>query len=361
MLRFAILASLLASTAAFGEPLVKPVVPAKTMTRVDFPLTEGEGKPFMVAGFVQPFRLSKEKSTPATPGDAVKVGISSGYPMVTVLALKHWGYQGVAGKQFTLPSLTLVGEAKLMGKPALVHIKLSNIVLNVVKSAFGSDENVSGADLQIALSQTLLAPATQSELWMTFDENATLQISYPATAVKKAGEAEERKVEPVTPDPERVPVKLTLSPADFGFNMVAFHGKPAVAKAKMCGFDVSMTSKNLVYATMPTTREYMLKPDDGDFAVVEGADKVSKVGKGTAKDLRLTAATGAGLKTPIDLYFETLPISIDAEAQQFAIYVGPGYMKQFLHASLLAVGSDGIPRLYGYVQKGLTLDPKAKK
>lgn len=354
MLRFAILASLLASTAAFGEPLVKPVVPAKTMTRVDYILTEGESKPFMISGFV-PSKASKDKQTP------VKVGVSSGYPMVTVLALKTWGYEAQAGKQFTLPSLVLAGEAKVMGKPALVQIKLSNIVLNVVKSAYGSDENVSGADLQIALSQTLLAPAGQSELWMTFDDNAVLQVSYPNAAVKKVGDAEERKIVEAKPDENRVPVKLTLSTGDYGFGMVAFHGKPAVAKAKLCGFDVSMTSKNLVYATMPTTREYQLKPDDGDFKVVEGADRVSKVGMGTAKDLRLTAATGAGLKTPLDLYFEALPINIDAEAQQFAIYIGPGYLKQFLQVSLLAVGSDGIPRLYGYAEKGLTLDPKAKK
>ena len=354
MFRFALLSLILVSAASGAEPLVKPVVPAKTMTRVDFPLTEGDGKPFMIAGFVSP------KATKEQPA-AVKIGLSSTYPMVTVLALKHWGYDAVPGKLFTLPSLILVGEAKVMGKPAQVQVKLSNIALNVVKTAFGSDENVSGADLQISLLQTLLAPAGQSELWMTFEDNAVLQANYPTAAVKKTGPADERKIAEATPDVDRVPVKLTLTPGELGFSMVAFHGKPAVAKAKLCGFDVSMTAMNLVYVTMPTTREYMLKPDDGDFAVVEGADRVSKVGKGTAKDLRLTAATGAGLKLPLDLYFETVPLNIDAEAQQFAIYLGPGYFKKFVQAPLLAIGSDGIPRLYGYAAKGATLDPKAKK
>jgi len=354
MLRFAVVASLLASTASAAEPLVKPVIAPKTMTRVDFPLLEGNGKPFMVDGLVQP-RMSKDKPV------EVKVGLSSGYPMVTVAALKVWGYDAQPGKPFTLPSLTLVGEAKMMGKLAQVQVKLSHLTLNVVKSAFGSEDNVSGADLQISLAQTLLAPAGQSELWMTFDNPAVLQVSYPVAVVKKSGEAEERKAVEATPDADRVPLKLTLSPGDFGFTMVAFHGKPSVAKAKFCGFDVSMTAQNLVYVTMPTTREYMLKPDDGDFAVVEGADRVSKVGKGTAKNLRLTAAAGAGLKTPLDLYFETVPLNIDAEAQQFAIYLGPGYFKQYVQSPILAVGSDGIPRLYGYAMKGATLDPKVKK
>jgi len=355
MHRIAILASLLAATASYGEPLVKPVVPAKTMTRVEFPLKEGDGKPYQIDGLLTPFTLGKENAKPVT------VGLSSGYPMATVNAIKSWGYAATPGKPFTLPSLTLIGEAKISGKPALVHIKLTNLVLNVVKSAFGSEDNVSGADLQISLAQTLLAPAGQSELWMTFDENASLQVSYPTTAVKKAEEVEERKVPETKPEAERVPVKLTLTPSDYGLAMIAFHGKPSIYKAKYCGFDVSMTSKGLVYTTMPTVSEYKLKPGEGEFAVVEGADRVSKVGKATAKDLRLTAATGAGLKAPLDLYFEAVPLQIDAEAQNFAIFIGPGYLKQFLQAPILAVGTDGIPRLYGYAEKNVTLDPKVKK
>jgi hypothetical protein len=349
-----IVALLLVSTAFAAEPLVKPVVAPAGKVRVEYQLTEGDGKPFMVAGLVQP-RKSGEKPV------EVKVGLSSGQGMVTVAALKTWGYDAQPGKQFTLPSLTLIGEAKVGGKPSQVQVKLSNLILNVVKTAFGSDDNVSGADLQISLAQTLLAPASQSELWMTFENPAVLQISYPAAAVKKTGEAEERKPMEATPDADRVPLRLTLSPNDFGFTMVAFHGKPTAAKAKYCGFDVSMTAQNLVYVTMPTTREYMLVPDDGNFQEVTGADRVSKVGKGTAKNLRLTAAAGAGWKAPLDLYFEAVPLNIDAEAQQFAIFLGPGYFKQFVQSPLLAVGSDGVPRLYGYATKGATLDPKAKK
>ena len=60
MLRLAVVASLIASTAFAAEPLVKPVVAPAGKVRVDFPLTEGDGKPFMVAGLMQP-RKSGEK------------------------------------------------------------------------------------------------------------------------------------------------------------------------------------------------------------------------------------------------------------------------------------------------------------
>lgn len=362
MIRTAILASLIAAAFAHAEPLVKPVVPPSGFTRVTYPLTVGEefGNAYAVAGFVAPGKPGKDKTSPGTP---VKVAFCSAIdPLITVATLKAWGYTAEPGKMFTLPSLTLVGEAKLQGKPATVHVKLSNLQLFVAKSAYGSESSVRGADLMIGLNQALLATHAQSEMWMTFGDGATLQVNYPAAAVKRIGTAEPREMpEPPVPDANRVPLRISLTPTDYATPLTSFHGQPAKATGKVCHLDVSMTEKDYIYLTYPMALSYGIKADESNATVGRGADSEAKLFNGISKDIRLPASSGAGYKAVLDLNLKQVAVTIDAESLNHTLMVGPGYLKSIVQSPLLAVGTDGIPRLYGYIEKANTLDPKAKK
>jgi hypothetical protein len=362
MIRLAILASLLAGIASAAEPLVKPASPAAGFIRVTYPLTggdEAEGTAYAIAGFVTPFKLNMDKNS---PGTAVRVGLgSSSTQFVTVATLKKWGYIGVAGEKFTLPSLTLVGEAKVQGKPCTVHVKFTKLVMEVVKSAYGSEDDVNGADLMIDLNQTLLAKPGQSELWMTFNEGATLKVSYPASAVRKIDTAEEHGKTETAVDPNRVPLRIAFDPQLYWTPIVSFNGQPVNAKAKVCSLMIGMTSKDYANLTMPMARIYNLKPDESKEKLGNGPDTASKLFPAQSKNLCLAGTTGAGWKAPLDLNLKDVTVTIATESEYPILFLGPSFFKGILKSPVLAVGTDGIPRLYGYAEKDATKDPRQKK
>lgn len=361
MLRFALFTSLLAVSLSSAEPLVKPVVPGKTFTRVEFPLQGGKGKAFHFAGTVPTLKSIKGSgSSGGGPGVAeIRVGLCTTLPMASVKTLQSWGYEVTAGQRFTIPSIMLIGETIVKGKREVAEVKLTSLVVNVFRNTYGSEDKALGADVLLTPDQLHLASAGQSEFWMTFDENATAQISYPAKQVKTTGSMLEDRpaVAEAKVDPEWLPVRIPLQPSNYFFDMKVLNGISSVGKSKNCSLEIAFTNKDYVYITRPMAVEYGIKLGD-DAPMTFGGDTRNMSAAGVASNIRLVAASGAGWKNPIDMEYKEVKLTIGLEPEQPSMCLTPGYLSPRIQSMLLAVGTDGIPRLHGYTEKGFTADPK---
>lgn len=360
-MRIVVLSLALCMSSLLAEPLVKPVVPGKSYTRVEYPLKGGNGECFHFKATTPTQKSGKNKDLPSTTPNVaeIEVGLCSTLPMITVKTAEKWGYNNVgAGQKLTIPSILLTGEATLMGKRCEVNIKLTNIVVDVYKAAYGTDEKILGADILLTPEQLWLVSPNLSEFWMTFEENATAQVSYPTTQVKKVKEFDDKpSATEVKADAELLPVRIPLQPKSYNFDMKVLHATPVGTKSKNCMLEIAFTNRDYVYMTRGMADEYKIKLGD-DAPMVFGADMTIKGASAVASNVRLTSASGAGWKTPVEMHYKEIGMLIGLEAMHSNMCLTPGYLIPRIQQMLLAVGTDGIPRIYGYTNKDMTIDPK---
>jgi hypothetical protein len=350
-----------------ANDLAKPAAPPPGATRVRFPISGGETTVYLVKALV-PKPPAGKSAAAAKPGDGTPatVGLSTqpapGH--ATVKALKKLGYPAAAGATVVLPEVVLVGEATGKARPGAVYARAVNVKVMALASAYGSEDHVAGADLLVGIDALLRAAPGAAEPWVEFGDAPAFTASYPAAAVARpAGEKPADppgKKDPPKPDAGRVPVAVVMRPG-YVLPLTRLDGKPAVP-AVPAHFGLAQVSPPGVWVSLKASELYRLKPvPASEFDGFYGFDRRGKAALGRAADLRFTAGTGTGLKTAREFVATDHGLILDQEQQVASVVVGPGYFKPLLQHPLLAVGSDGVPRLYGYAKKEAVPEPAKKK
>lgn len=361
MPRLALLAVLLIPAATVAaEPLVKPAKPPAGFTRVRFPEMGKEGTfPKLTGTVTVPSAVPKGMPTVTTVSMAV---MSVDYwALITVKRLAALGIKGEAGKPAVLPEVTVDGWAAT----GPVKVKLTNVQLRVVDRSFGSDDKLRDDDFWINLDQLVRAPAGQSELRMTFGEQTELAISYPDKSLKKSDAAGEKPAPPVEPkiEADQVPFMFPLVPGRYGVAPLTMNGIPMPVPGSS-RFEVSMTGGiQPAFVSARTLTDHKLMSEEKEIVGQNGNGKVEKTSVADIPKATYAVGIGAGYKTPREVHFKAVKATVFAESDRPEYSIGPGFLKSAADAQAvtLAVGTDGIPRVYAAVPKAAVVDPKAKK
>lgn len=356
MVRFVLLAALaVAPAVTAADPLVKPAKPPAGFVRVRFPV---DGEAAILPGTVTaPAAAPKGKPTVT----AVRVAVTSAATLATVKRLAALGVKAEAGKPAVIPELVLDGWAGAV--PA--RVKLTNLRVDAVARAFGSEDKLDGADFWLNLDQLTAAPAGQSELWATFGERTEFAASYPPAAVRKlkpTDDAPPPAAPELKPEDDRVPVAITLQPGGYQVAPTELNGTPMKLPG-FSNFDVMLTGDVPGYVSNRTLGDHKLKLEPDSIRVSEdGAGRAAKYGTAAVPTVRYAAGAGAGYKTPRELRFgpSRATLAEDNDAPSYSI--GPAFLRAVGGARtvVLAVGTDGVPRVYAVLPKNRVADPKKK-
>lgn len=349
-----------------AEPLVKPAKPPAGFTRVRFPAMGKEDElPKLTGTVTVPPAMPRGMPT-VTPVSMVVMS-SDYWAIITVKRLAALGIKGEVGKPAVLPEVTLNGWAST----GPVKVTLTNVQMRVVAGSFGSDDKLRGDDFWINLNQLVRSPAGQSELWMTFAEQTELAVSYPNKWVKKSDAGGEKPDAPPAPpvlgDPavpaDRVPVMLSLAPNTYTVVPQMLNGRP-MPKPGGSRFEVSMTGGGQsALITFRTLTDHKLMADENEVVGDGGDGKVEKRGVAGIPKAIYAAGIGTGFKTAREIHFKPTKATVFVESDVPEFSVGSGFLRTAADAqgTTLAVGTDGVPRVYAALPKALVVDPKAKK
>jgi len=351
--------------AAEPAPLVKAATVPAGSTRVRFELESDKNAAYRLKAIIPPPKLAKAGAEPVPATIALDTALGDiGY--VTRKKLKALGYDAVAGQTVVLPEVLLIGEAVgLKPKPGEVRAKANNVKLLVLEKAYGSEEFVGGADIQVNIDALLQGVPSLAQPWVYFGLTPLFEANYPERFLVRmpteVGIPPAKAYEPEEIQAGRVPMMVAMK-AGYVLPYAGFHGKPAMSGPRVV-FALGQVNQPGVFVTHKMAQMYDLKPDPDakDIEIFADFDKKGKAVIGKINDLRIPVNIDAGFKTARELTTKETPLILDQEQQMPALYIGPGYFTQFLQEPTFAVGSDGTARLYGYVDpKNVPVAPKKK-
>ncbi len=363
-LAFGCVVASLAGLAPAAEPLVKPATIPVGATRLRFPLESDNGSAYRLKALIPPPKTAKKGTEPLPATIAIDTALGdTGY--ITVKKLKSFGYDVPVGQTAILPEVLLLGET-VGPKPKAgeVRAKANNLKLVVLEKAYGSEDTVGGADLQVNLDVLLQGTAAQSQAWVYFGKTLLMDANYPEKSlIRPPTEAGATPTEfvPEEPTADRVPMMITLR-TGYQMPLNGFHGKPAATGPRVV-FSLGQIREPGIYVTAKMAKMYELKPDPDakELEIFADFNKKGKAMMGLIKDIRIPVGIDAGFKTARELTSKEQPLILDQEQQTPALYVGPGYFGPLLQNPIMAVGPDGVARVYGYIEpKSVPVAPKKK-
>jgi hypothetical protein len=347
-------------------PLLKPVAPPSGMVRVRVPFTEGMTKAIQMKGQVP---------NPRKKGEVIDASVAldtAGRSVVTVKILEKWGYPRPANNTLVLPELLLVGNQlapKLAGKGTDVLVRLTNLKLEVRDTAPDGGDQIFGADMIVFLPDLLKSAAKPPEPRLHFADRF-LDLTVPPAAVKRPGTGEELPTEPeAKPDPTLAVVACPLN------NLPSL----SFATGSVNGMDTYVGPDGKPHPVVPILSSVThggsgvlmniglaraLKLDvDPTKATVGGmtTNKKLQLVEHVVRELRLGVLTGPGLKTPQELVLTDLPIWVEVNDSEPALYLGYPFITAHFKDAVLAITPDGTAKLHGRVNPELLKAPLPRK
>lgn len=368
-MRTALLASLLAlaarSAAAEPAPLLKPVVPTGSATRVRFPVSPGFPKTMQFKAQL-PNGKKKSELLPVT----VAFDTLAGQSYVSAKNVEKWGYDPKL-KELVLPELVIAVAQPAPAKSAKgsdATLRLTNVKFTVVESPGSGDASIFGCDLSLSASSVYYGSERATEPRVSFADKF-VEFTAPAALVKKLSTSD-TPVPPITgtDDDKRVvaavPMVARGGPV---FAFVSVNGQDAYKGSDGKPIPVAGTVGSLnnwdagVMLTLGMARGCKVEFDQaaagGEGTSVFGK---SEVARGKLKELRLEVVTGTGLKEKKDIVLKDVPVMVNKNASDGPLTIGPNFINRHFKDAVYAAGSDGVWKLHGRVKPDLFADPKAR-
>jgi hypothetical protein len=344
-------------------PLFKPVTPSKAAVRVRIPVIEQRGTAMHFEALVP----KAKGKTGETVEITAALEVIPGKSFVPANVWQNWGYEVPQNKMVTLPELTVSGlqVAPKSNKGFDVTARFTDIRLEVIEPS-SEAEKVAGADLYLRLAD-LTRPADRLFEPRLFFQDKFLDLSLPTALVKHPGTGEDAPAEPRPgTDADRVAFGSTLINRQApvfpyaSVNGLALYKLPD-GKVEPVSVGVASTTDTSsgAWMTMGMARgcNVQLDADEvpGNVATVK-----TKLAKGVVKELRLSGATGPGLKTPRDLVITDLQVYVDKNDSGHFLYLGPRFLETYYKDAVFSCGPDGTWQLRGRARSELLKDIKTR-
>lgn len=368
-MRTVLLASLLvcAARSAADEPapLLKPVLPTGSATRVRFPVTPGFPKSMQFKAQV-PNGKKKSELIPVTVAFDTLVGQS----YVSAKNVEKWGYDPKL-KELVLPELVIATAQPAPAKSAKgsdATLRLVNVKLTVVEAPGSGDASIFQSDLSLSASNIYYGSERTAEPRVSFADKF-VEFTAPAALVKRLSTSA-APLPPVTgtDDDKRVVAAVPMVSRGgpvFAFVSVNGHDSYKTADGKTVPVVGTVGSLNNwdagVMITLGMARGCKVEFDQAKGGA-EGTSAVGKseVGRGKLKELRFEIATGPGLKEKKDFVLKDVPVMVNLNASDGFLTIGPNFINRHFKDAVYAAGSDGVWKLHGRVNPETFADPKTR-
>jgi hypothetical protein len=351
-----------APPAAEPGPLLKPVVPSSTNTRVRIPVIEERGTTMQFKA-----QIPKGKAKKGETIDIV-VGIETlpGPSYVSSKLWESWGYEVPPNRTAILKEITIPAWqiAPKTTKGQDVMIKIPSIAMEIIEPPGGADK-VRGCDIFLTLKELTKGADRNFETRFYFPDKY-FELSVPSGSVKRPGTGDVGPADPeVTKDSELVVVAAPM--AFRGMPLFAYSSingltqyKTPEGKIELVNAGVSSTNDwpTGVLMTMGTARGCGVEMEKEDVKGL-GATFETRAVKGKVKELRLGVITGPG-KTQKDIVIQDLTVYVDKANSGHFVWLGPRFMDAYLKDHVYACGTDGMWQLHGRIKPDLLMDIKTR-
>lgn len=366
-MRTVLLAALLvcAARSAADEPapLLKPVVPTGSATRVRFPVTAGFPKSMQFNAQV-PNGKKKSELLPVT----VAFDTLAGQSYVSAKNVEKWGYDPKV-KELVLPELVIAVAQPAPAKSAKgsdATLRLVNVKLTVVDAPGSGDASIFQSDLSLSASAIYYGSERTTEPRVSFRDKF-VEFTAPAGLVKKLSTSD-LPVPPVTntaDDTRAVAAVPMVARGGPVFAFVSVNGQDSYKLADGKTVPVVGTVGSLnnwdagVMLTLGMARGCKVEFDQKGVEGTSATGK-SEVGRGKLKELRLELATGPGLKEKKDFVLKDVPVMVNLNASDGPLTIGPKFINDHFKDAVYAAGPDGMWKLHGRANPDAFVDPKTR-
>lgn len=346
-------------------PLLKPVVPPSSGTRVRVATSEADPVFYHFAA-----RVTDPKNKEKTFDCTVAFDSLPSKAMVAAKKWKEWGFEVPKDRTATLPEL-IVPCQQVAPKPAKgrdVEVRLANIKVEIIEPPMDGDK-VLFCDLLLPMNELTKGADKAFEPRMYFGDKF-MEFSVSTGIVKKLGTGEDGTL----PEPA-VSADKDLLP--FSGSMVSYQGTPAFSYAcvdgqqkymlpsgKMetvnVGLSSTMNWPEGILVTIGTARGLGLTVEDAKDLKGAGAGFEASVGRAKVKEFRLAGLSGSGLKVPKDLVLKDVPVIVDKNNSHHFIWIGTRFLDSHVTDAVYGCDSFGTWRLTGRVKPELLMDPKTR-
>lgn len=366
--RLALPAALVALTVtaarADPEPLLKPITPPGSGTRVRFATSEEKPIFYHVEARI-PDPKKKDK------GIDVVVAFESlpGKSSVALKKWKGWGFDVPANRVGVLPELVIPGS-QLAPKASKVgvEVRLTNVKLEIVDVP-GDGDTVLMSDVLLTMSEFTKGADRAFEPRMYFADKF-MEFTVPNAAVRRPGTGDDAPPPPPAASADKDLVVFSgPSRSHGGIPVLAFASIDGQAQYKLpdgklesvnAGISSTMNWQDGVLLTIGTARGCGIAVMPADDLKGLGVGFETTVGRGTLKELRLGFVTGPGGKVQKDLVLTDVPVIIDKNNSGHFVWIGPRFLQRHFTDPVYAFTPEGGWRLHGRVKPELLNDTKTR-
>lgn len=348
-------------------PLLKPVTPAASSTRLR--LATSEDKPVF---FHINARIPDPKKSDKSFEITVAFDNQPGKAHVALKKWKSWGFEVPANRVGLLPELIIPASQlapKLTKGGRDAEYRISNIKVEIIEPPADGD-TILLCDLLLPMSDFTRAASDRAFETRIYFPDKFVEFTAPNATVKRLGTGDEKPLpDPaITPDKDLVvatgPTTLYYGTPTFAFASIDGQQQYKLPSGKTetvnVGIGTTMNWQDGLLMTTGMARGCGIKIEDAKDLKGIGTGFDATVGRGKIKELRLAFMTGPNLKTPKDLVLKDVSVIVDKNNSEHFMWVGPRFIETHLADAVYACDSTGVWRLHGRIKPELLQDIKTR-
>jgi hypothetical protein len=363
-----VVSSVAAPAADEPAPLLKPITPTGTQSRIRFPL---------IGGFPQTMRFKAQTPNGKKKSEIMDIEVAldtlPGRSYISTKTLEKWGYEVPKGKEFILPEL-LISATQVAPKPTKsgrdVVFKLANVKLQVVESPANTEGKIYSCDFSISATELYKGGEKTLEPRVAFIDHF-IEVTVSPAALKRLP-TDDMKTPEVTTDATAnlvtaaAPTVMRSGAPFFAYAAVNGQENYKLANGTVVPVNAGVSSisnwETGIVVTIGLARGCKVDVDyTAKAGMATGVDANSEMLPGKVKELRLGLYTGTGLKVQKDLVLKDVPVMVDKNMSEGYVWIGPKFIETYFKDGVYANSSEGVWKLHGRCNPDLLFDIKTRK
>jgi hypothetical protein len=358
--------AVVAAEAQEPAPLLKPVTPPMSGTRLRLPTSEEKPEFFHIMA-----RIQDPKKSDKTIEVVVAFDNQPTKSMVTAKKWKSWGFEVPANRIGVLPELIIPASQlapKLTKGGRDCEYRISNVKVEIVEPP-GDADTILLCEMLLSMSDFTKGADRAFETRIYFPDKF-IEFTAPNLGVKRLGTGDEKSLpDPaVTRDKDLMavtgPTTLYYGVPTFAYASVNGQQKYKLPDGKNetvnVGLGTTMNWHDGLLMTIGMARGLGITIEDGKDLKGIGAGFDASVGRAKLKEFRLGFMTGPNLKTPKDLVLKDVSVIVDKGSSTHFMWIGPRFIEANLVDAVYSCDASGTWRLGGRIKPELLQDIKTR-
>jgi len=354
--------ALTAAEAQEPGPLLKPVTPPTTSTRVRVQTSDEKPEFFHIAARIMDQK--KEKTIDLV----VAFDSLPGKGFVALKKWKSWGFEVPPNRTGTIPELIIPASQVFpkLSKGRDTEVKLTNVKVEIIEPPADGD-TILLCDMLLPINDLTKNADKAFETRMYFGDKF-MEFTVPNTAVKRLGTGDETPLpEPaVTTDKDLIAATgpSTLYHGVPTFSYAAIDGQATYKlpdgknETVNVGIASTMNWQDGILMSIGTARGLGLTVENDKDLKGLGAGFDATVGRAKLKEFRLGLVTGTNQKK--DLVLKDVKIIVDKNNSNHFVWIGPRFIEAHFTDPVYGCDTAGVWKLSGRMKPEELQDIKTR-